>query len=188
MLCLSQIKLAFLRNQILSPNGTEPCILPVILSMCVCVCDPLTSEPIVIELAHTNPSPFAGPLQSPCHRSSLPLLKQQQPFSCCLASPQARSSQSVQPQARPHNWRSVSVYSPFCPLSPLPLDDQALQPIPRERTSIMVKRLLQLAKQNGTRTCFLQKLMQTDVCATSSQQTSGLLVGLFTVIWNTALA
>lgn len=123
--------------------------------VCVCVCDPLTSEAhslIVIQLAHTNPSPFAGPLQSPCHRSSLPPLKQQQPFSCCLASPQARSSPWVQPQARPHNWRSVSVYSPFCPLSPVPLDDQALQPIPREKTSIMVKRLLQLAKQNGTRT------------------------------------
>lgn len=135
---------------------------------CVCVCvwplDQWAHSLIVIQLAHTNPSPFAGPLQSPCHRSSLPPLKQQQPFSCCLASPQARSSPWVQPQARPHNWRSVSVYSPFCPLSPVPLDDQALQPIPREKTSMW----------KGYYNWQSRTVLEL-VC---SQQTSGLLVGL----------
>lgn len=62
MLCLSQIKLAFLRNQILSPNGTEPCVLSVILWVCMCVC--VTPWPV---------SPFIN-----CHTAST-----HQPISFC---------------------------------------------------------------------------------------------------------
>lgn len=64
-------------------------------------------------------------------------------------------SVGMQPPARPHSWRTVSVYSPFCPLCRVPLADLALQPIPRERTCITVNRLLHLALQKNMRTCSL---------------------------------
>lgn len=113
---------------------------------------------IVIQQVHSTPSLFLGPLQSPCQRSSLPPPKQQQPLSCYLAFPQARSSQSVQPPTRPHNWLTVFVYSPFCPLCLVPLADLALQPFPRERAytwCIGYYIHMHLALQEDIITCFL---------------------------------
>lgn len=107
----------------------------------VCV-TPWPWSPFINCQSNTSPSLFAGSLQSLCDRSSLPPPKQQQSLSCCLAFPQAGSSQSVQPPARPHNWWTVSVYSPFCPLCLAPLAVLAPQPIPGERTCIIVNWVL----------------------------------------------
>lgn len=83
----------------------------------------ITSPHLRVSLCRAHPTP----------RIIFPLTpKQQQALSCCLAFPQASSSQLVQPQARPHNRRAVFVDSPFCPLCLVPLADLALQQIPGE--------------------------------------------------------
>lgn len=54
-------------------------------------------------------------------------------------------------QARPHNWLTVSVYSPFCPLCLVPPADLALQPIPVERTGIIMNLVLHMCAFGSTR-------------------------------------
>lgn len=104
-------------------------MLPVTLWACVCVW-PLDQEDYILIVIQQGPTAPLDSSQS--YRSSSPIQRQQKAFSCCLA-----FSLGQVLIVRPHNCLTVSVYSPFCPLFPVPLADPAVRPIPAEMTCDM---------------------------------------------------
>lgn len=137
------------------------------LSVCVWPLDQEDYILIVIQQGPTAPLDSSQP-----YGSSSPIHRQQKALSCCLAFSLGRVL-----TVRPYNCLTVSVYSPFCPLFPVPLADPAVRPIPAEMTCDM-------SELGATSSCIWQsserlwlasgkkkkKRIQTDVCATCSQQ------------------